>query len=172
VFHRVNCVSTLLALHIEIALNHNTTPEDRLSTQGRIHNELKYLRNLSEFWSSFKWALRLFEVIVSRTGLALVAAKEPVFGPGVNVLSSEVVDPSRSADDDLSRPMDASNGFFQNNQFLSDGLPSQLLPDDAFNIGDTDYIFGSRVGRHTEDWLQDLFSNNLGNFDDFLASAV
>src|SRR5258706_1894120 len=75
----MNCASTLLALHIEIDLHRSTTAHERHIARTRIHNELAYLRSLPSSWSPVKWTLRMFEVIVSRTGLSLATAEESDF---------------------------------------------------------------------------------------------
>jgi len=65
------CASTVLALHIEVALEPAANRTQRLMAWAHIHAGLSYLRNIGENWPSIKWTLRVFEWIVARAGLSV-----------------------------------------------------------------------------------------------------
>ncbi len=58
-------------MHIEIALSPSSSGPQSQISRTHIHNGLVFLRSSSEYWDSMRCTLRMFEVIVVRTGLSL-----------------------------------------------------------------------------------------------------
>ncbi|EXJ66163.1 uncharacterized protein A1O5_10779 [Cladophialophora psammophila CBS 110553] len=169
--YMMNCTSTLLALHIETALHQSASEEDRLAARIRIHQAQKYLRGLSDYWSSIKWAQRLFEVIVSRTGLSLVVPPQPIF----DLHSSNPFNPGGRNNGNLAsgKVGDAAAELSNNNspRERPDALPSPATSPSFIDFVDIDDTLGNMMGRYAEDWLQDLFGDDFGALDEQWSST-
>ncbi|KAK5062908.1 hypothetical protein LTR84_004984 [Exophiala bonariae] len=67
----MTCASTVIAMHIETALDKSITTPRRQNSQIHIHKGLAYLRASSEHWHSGQGSLHMLEEIVKKTGLTL-----------------------------------------------------------------------------------------------------
>lgn len=74
-------VSTIVAMHIETALNASTTPHQRMLARIHIHNGLTCLKGSNTSWEWLNWMIRMFEVIISKTNLTLDATDNSSFDP-------------------------------------------------------------------------------------------
>jgi hypothetical protein len=80
-------VSTVLALHIEVALDENVSQTRRLMSEESIRAGLAYLRVAQENWTSLRWTLRLFDWVFSKTGLCFgdISKKRACPGPEIAI---------------------------------------------------------------------------------------
>ncbi|KIW78553.1 hypothetical protein Z517_08391 [Fonsecaea pedrosoi CBS 271.37] len=127
------CVSAVLALHIESALQPNISPGQKFVTRARIHTGLTYMRETCEYWGALKWTLRMLEVIVEQTGLSATPTAKPV----ADADGSNTTDPPRSPQFPISF--------------------SEV--DDTLNLG-VDDLWGPLM-RRDDDWVQDFLGSNL-----------
>ncbi|OAG37863.1 hypothetical protein AYO21_07969 [Fonsecaea monophora] len=127
------CVSAVLALHIESALQPNISPGQKFVTRARIHTGLTYMRETCEYWGALKWTLRMLEVIVEQTGLSATPTAKPV----ADADGSNTTDPPRSPQFSISF--------------------SEV--DDTLNLG-VDDLWGPLM-RRDDDWVQDFLGSNL-----------
>jgi hypothetical protein len=126
-------------MHIETALSPTVGGNEKLIARTHIHSGLSYLRDTCEYWTSMKWTLRMFEVIVARTALSLTITDAPEFD------------------------VRSMNPFNNNNLPEAD----QDGSGDLFNVADGSDAFGTTMGRNAEEWLQDLLGSNfVGLFED------
>lgn len=58
-------------MHVEIALNSSRMGHMPRADQSLIRKGLAFLRAGSEYWHSIKWTLRMFDAIISKSGLIL-----------------------------------------------------------------------------------------------------
>lgn len=73
----MTCASTNLAMRIEISLDPSVSTRKQVANKTQILAELEYLRESCESWSSLVWTLRMFEAVITRTGLHLPASSQP-----------------------------------------------------------------------------------------------
>lgn len=134
-------------MRIEIALDPEVNASQKLALNAQIPIELEHLRESCEFWSSLKWTLKMFEVVLARTGLLLTPEGVDEHGPDFGI------DPFSNTD---RGSVDRSNGDYD----AFTGMPAQ----DYGDINMLDDESGFITGRNTEEWLQDLlgcgFSGN------------
>lgn len=126
-----NCVSTLLAMHIETALSPTLSTNQKCIIRTRIHTGLSFMRETCEYWCSLKWTLRMFEVVVSRMGLSLTVADDLV--PDLNSIN----------------PFDST-----------DGSDFPLRDDDLFDARGEDGFLDDLTDLNG-DWLQDLLGSRV-----------
>jgi hypothetical protein len=132
-------------MRIEMALTSKLDASQRLAAKMQIHAELEHLRESCEFWNSLKWSVRMFEVVLSRTGLLLITTG--IGGPDFDISS---MDPFSNADKGST---DRSNVDYD--PFI--GFPGEELVDGDMLNDD----FGFATGRNTEEWLQDLLGSRF-----------
>lgn len=153
----MTCASTILAMRIEIALDSATTSRKQLAIKTQIFAELEYLRESCEYWSSLIWTVRMFEAVISRTGLGLVPAS-------VNGSPDEYADaiPANPCNDSRGVNLGSQGAplDFRDNATLATGTDSN------FDIPMSDDIFGILPITDNYDWLQNLFGSKLN--DDFM----
>jgi hypothetical protein len=148
----MNCASTVLALHVENVLQKSTSAHERQMARTRIHSELSYLRSLPSSWIAIKWTLRMFEVVVSRTGLSLEVAKESDF----NLRSENPFNFNIQNNNRLSVENGGDNSgtfdFLGSSDFNFD-MPALELDDN----------FGPMMGINSDDWLHELLGTNFAS---------
>lgn len=64
-------MANLVAFQVEVALNPESSASQKLSSKASIHVGLLYFRDAGKQWKSAKWASRVLEFVVERTGLSL-----------------------------------------------------------------------------------------------------
>lgn len=146
------CASTLLALHIETALKSSLIDRAGLVSRTRIDTVMKFLRSFYPSWSNLKWTLRLFEVVVSRTGLSLTSTDGPSYDAK---LSNPFYVASSAIENYLPKNGDKSN---------PDGVNGDSLPIDSISrtlFPESEEYPSTVMGHSAEDWLQDLFNVNF-----------
>ena len=139
-YERPTCVCTVIAMHIEMALDAAVDSSDRLMARSSIHSGLSYLRETSHYWSGIKWLLRMFDVIVTQTSLVLdVCPDVPRFdvksmNPFVSSFTHEV---------------------------------TQSFPFDGHLPPIQDQAVDDPIGGSSEDWFENLFNSNpIGLYED------
>ena len=136
----MTCASTNVAMYIEAALDPSTTEDKRLTIKTQIHAGLVSLKEGSEHWNSIKWMLRMFEAIVTRTGLSLTQHdSEQTTTSQLNITSMI--------------PFAQTNyDWFDINSDQCCDLPDlQIDLDAAGNLGNI-------TGTGAQDWIQDFLS--------------
>lgn len=142
----MTCASTNLAMYIEAALDPDTTDDKKLSIKTQIHAGLASLKEGSEHWSSIKWTLRMFEAIVTRTGLSLTQqGTEQTSESQLNITSMIPFAP-------------ANYDWFNSNCSPGGEVPDVLLDFDA--AGNLGTVYGSDA----QDWMQDFLGTNSFDF--------
>ena len=132
-------------MYIESALGAATTEDKKLSIKTQIHAGLSSLKEGSEHWSSIKWTLRMFEAIVTRTGLSLTQqGPEQTSQSQLNITSMIPFAP-------------ANYDWFNSSSPAGGDLPDVLLDFDA--AGNLGTVYGS----DTQDWMQDFLGT--GSYD-------
>ena len=132
-------------MHIESALQHPVGSSRRLFSCTRIHSGIAYLRANCDRWSSVTWTLRLFEVIVSRTALALKTDGDTDF----DIRTTNPFKRCKNSDGD--------NGISYNTNFEND----VCIPLEGLSEEDGNNFFGMGVGRDAEQWLQEILGQDI-----------
>ncbi|CZR65931.1 uncharacterized protein PAC_15831 [Phialocephala subalpina] len=65
------CAATVVALHIETALDPNASRIQRSISQSRIQSGFLYLREAEKSWTSVKWSVKLFEGVLSHLRMSV-----------------------------------------------------------------------------------------------------
>jgi hypothetical protein len=164
VFGRTTCASTVVAMHIEIALSPSFASPQRRASRTHIHNGLAYLRASSEHWQRVQWTLRMFEVVVARTGLSLggpdhsdfdVTSMSP-FAQTRSNMSDERNDSSKTSSDynivtGVDPIPEAPNSAWS-------GLPSDTWSD----VANADLLCEPMmIDEDPEKWLNELIAENV-----------
>jgi hypothetical protein len=135
-----------------------------LIARTRIDNVMKFLRSFHQSWSNLKWTLRLFEVLVSRTGLSLNSSEGPVH-------DAKAINPflMKTADGPVELLHPGDGTLQGNNHNLEGNRNVDLLcsGSKASMIESTEFP-SFVMGHPAENWLQDLFDVSLANIDDRL----
>ena len=118
--------------------------------------------------------MRLFEVIVTRTGLSLGLIGEPDYdirsynpftaNPS-NAGSSQSGD-NRAADPGVINFNNRTRGRGNQGFGEKEDFPSQPVFQDSNTMSDMDDSFGLMMGMNAENWLQDLFGSSFVDLDE------
>jgi hypothetical protein len=149
-------------MHIEIALSPSFASPQGRANRTHIHNGLAYLRASSEHWQRIPWTLRMFEVVVARTGLLLsgpdhcdfdVTSMSP-FSQKRSSMSDEGNDSTKTIDD---------HNIVSGVNLIPEAPPwSGFRHDTWSDVANADLSCESMMlGEDAEKWLNDLFAENV-----------
>lgn len=80
---RIICTYQSLGFQLEIALDPQIKPAERLAARTQIHVGLSNLSSSGDRWLNAKWACRTFEDVIKRSGLSLTLEEENMqYSPG------------------------------------------------------------------------------------------
>ncbi|PPJ50280.1 hypothetical protein CBER1_04886 [Cercospora berteroae] len=132
----LTCISTLLALRIEMALKLDSSPNRKLRLRPQMYEDLEHLEECSRFWTPLKWPVKMFEVVLARNDLTWNPAPSSVRQP--------------PSDQTMPTSMHTRR-FFPHTTGQDNHVSNTHDPFLAF-----DATF--REDRDTESWLQELLS--------------
>jgi hypothetical protein len=164
----MTCASTVIAMHIETALDKSITTPRRQNSQIHIHKGLSYLRASSEHWYSGQGSLHMLEEIVNKTGLTLgdLDHRESGLNP-INPFAQKQSGALDRRNETSDRPTGIS-GLFAGGKASNDrgtawtSLPS--LPGPSMGAGNITYET-TVGGEDPEKLLNDLLAENFLDFE-------
>jgi hypothetical protein len=138
-------------MRIENALDPAIAACKKQAVRTQIYAELQHLRDSCEHWSSLKWTVRMFEVVINRTDLSLFTTR---------------ADPSNECDFDVASMNSFSNA--EDNDLQAENRRINVYnPVVQSNVADTahtesfdDYL-GTFADKDAEEWFQDLLGYNF-----------
>ncbi|RFU27849.1 hypothetical protein B7463_g8504, partial [Scytalidium lignicola] len=160
------CASTVIAMHIEIALSTSSTIPQRRANRTHIYNGLSYLRASSEYWDSIRGNLRMFEVIVAGTGLSLG-------GPDLCDLDLTSMNPFMRIDS--SKRASYVNDHVTDSFRIPDALNSAwsgFQSRAAFDVAEVDFSYEPLLAEDPEKWLNELIGESVFGMNSSIYSAA
>ncbi|KAF9892986.1 hypothetical protein FE257_012397 [Aspergillus nanangensis] len=120
------CVSHLLTLQLEIALDARVSEAQRLKARTQIHMGLDYLCEVGDRWLNGKWTYRVFDSVTRRTGIAMAAPKSASRWTGT---AGSHADPGVWPDSQTERPVieSAALDLNEDGSILPDRWIEELL---------------------------------------------
>jgi hypothetical protein len=151
-------------MHIEIALSPSFASPQGRANRTHIHNGLAYLRASSEHWQRIRWTLRMFEVVVARTGLLLSGPDHCDFD--VTSMSPFVQKRSSMSDEGNDGSKTSSDHNIVTGVNLIPEAPNSAwsgFPSDTWSdVANADLSCEPMMlGENPEKWLNDLFAENV-----------
>lgn len=124
---------------------------------------MKFLRCFYPSWNSLKWTLRLFEVVISRTGLSLVSTGGPIY----DVKSTNPFRTNTTAATDyvVGGSINTNN---LDHEIEKDILGGDTAPSHGLSrilVPESDEVPSFVMGFPAEGWLQDLLDVNFSELN-------
>ncbi|KAH8812472.1 hypothetical protein F5884DRAFT_855768 [Xylogone sp. PMI_703] len=147
------CASTVVAMHIEIALSATSTMPQRRTNLTHIYNGIDYLRASSKYWDSIRGNLRMFEAIMAETGLSLSGPEHFDFDLA-SMNPFRRINSSKGASHVSNRGTDPF-------QIPDTPNPAVFQPRTAFGISGGDLLYEPMLVEDSERWLNELLEDNF-----------
>jgi hypothetical protein len=98
------CTINLLAFQIEFALDSNCSRAQRLAAKAQIHAGISYFQDVGGKWLNAKWALRVIEWVVNKSGLNMSDTSLSDHRMSLSSVSSAPLQQSQTAAQNMTYP--------------------------------------------------------------------
>lgn len=141
-------------MHIEVALDQETSETHRLTARVHIHNDLSFIRAAAVYCESSRWTLRMFEAVIARTTLGLHESHSSPSQPdhGSDRRAHTHPGPAQEGPALSANAVPAADKF---------GLETQQYYEDSFFGTEDTTLDAAGRNQQQEEWMNEVLGTNF-----------
>lgn len=136
-------------MHIEVAMDAETSEAHRMTARVHIHNDLSFIRAAALYCESSRWTLRMFEAVIARTTLGLHGSNQ----------QDQEKPPTYPAPAQEVPPLPSANAVPAPANIFCPGTQQQHYDVQFLGTGDPTIL--DAAGRNQEEWMNEMFGINF-----------